>query len=205
MHNGELNSLINSISKGFYQDIVVDLNESHQSAWSHVEKLFSQPVAKDLVPHYRRAIFEDKMSLTARKHNLIVRSVLNNTKSASHTEIEVKLDSKKLTLTALSVQNTFDLTKLRKAQFRKTLAEALWLFDEFKNPGDGYYGLILHGADAENKDKLSFAHLAFPDPDCEGWFDRYNLFDLAGESTDSEFIEDNVDPRLRTDIIKKVE
>jgi hypothetical protein len=210
MHYGDkdlLDTISNSIPPVFFQDLISALKKSYQDAWEYVENNFSQPVAKDLVPHIRRAFFEDEMRDVARKHTLIARSVMNNKNNASHSEIETEIDSKKLVMTALSVQDCEDLTRLRKAQFRKSLAETSWLFDdgEFKNSGNGYYGLILHGADTENKDKLGFAHLAFPTPDCKEWFGHYNLFELAGESTQSEIIKDNADPKLRKDIIRKAE
>jgi hypothetical protein len=209
MHFGNqdlFNAISTSIPKQFFQDTLTALHESHKEACSHIEKVFSQSEAKDLLPHYRRAKVEDKMREIARKNGLVAHSVLNKTKNASHTEIETAVNSKRIILTTLSVQNRYDLTKLRKAHFRKTLAEAqMWLFNELKDSGDGYYGVLLYGANAENKNMVDFAILAFPTSNCKGWYGHYNLFDLAGEATEIEFIDDTADPKLRTDIIIRKE
>jgi hypothetical protein len=200
-----LNSLTSSISSDFYRDVVSGLNEAHREAWKHVEQIFSQPVAKDLVPHYRRALFEDKMGEIARKHGLNSKPVLNKTKNASHVELELNLESKKVILTALAVQDAYDFTRLKTAQFRKTLAQESCLFKEFEISGDAYYGVILHGANTENRDKLDFAYLAFPYADCKGWFGKYNLFLMASSTENAETIIDNAVPSLRSDAVKKAE
>jgi len=201
-----LNSLTNSLPQSFFRDIVFNLNQCHQAAWSHIEPIFSQPVAKDLIPHYRRALFEDRMTEIARKYGLSSRSVKNRVKNASHVEIETMVDSKTIILTALAVKDiSFDLTRLRTAQFRKTLAEDAWLFEEFSNSGNGFYGVILHGAGPENKNALDFAYLGFPYADCKGWYGRYDLFLLAGASAESEIIEDTADPKLLKIALQKEE
>ncbi len=200
-----LNSLTVSMSSEFYRDILNGLNESHRDTWKHIEQNFSQPVAKDLVPHYRRSVFEDKMGGIARKHGLISKSVLNKTKNASHVELEINLESKKVILTALAVQDISDLQRLKTAQFRKTLAQEACLFKELETQGDAYYGVILHGANPQNRDKLDFAYLAFPYADCKGWFGRYDLFLMAGTNENTETIEDKALPSLRADIVRKAE
>lgn len=209
MHYGNeelLDLLIECFPKGFFQQLLEFLKESHQRSCSDIEKLFSQQVAKDLIPHYCRAIFEDKMKELAENHNLSYRSALNRKKNAYHTEIEAEIDSKKIIMTALAVNNCcFDLKRVQAAQFRQSLAENPWLFEEFKSHGDAYYGLIMHGANSENSGNLNFAYLAFPTADCEGWYGQYNLFDLAGESVEMEVIEDMADPKLRPDVIHNQE
>lgn len=160
-------------------------------------------MARDLLPHVRRANFEDKMPTTARKHRLQARSVMNSANNASHVQIETTLGASKLVLTSLYSQNGFDLTKVRSAQFRKSNAEMAWLFEEFNNAGDTYYGLILYSASARNKERLDFAYLAFPTASCEGWFGRYDLYELAGATSCIEVIEDKATPKLRKEIIRK--
>jgi hypothetical protein len=147
------------------------------------------------------------MATIARKHNLIVRSALNKTRNASHAEIETfLLDSKRVVLTALAARDAYDFKRLRTAQFRKTLAQEAMLFPEFQHHhGDGYYGVILHGAHPEHKNSLDFAYLAFPYADCKGWFGKYDLFLLAQQAADSEAIEDKAQAILRSDIIRKAE
>lgn len=198
------NAIMSYIPKEFFQDILSDLQISHKEACFEVEKKYSHPVARDVLPHIRRANFEEKMPSTARKHKLNANSALNKTKNAAHTEIEAPIGLTKLVLTALYAPNRFDLTKVKSAQFRKTLAEIQpWLFDEYKNIGDAYYGLILYSASVENKEKLDFAFLAFPSSDCKSWFCRYSLYELAGLTSNQEIIEDNASPKLKKDLIRK--
>ena len=207
MHYGNqdlFNVISNFVPSKFFQDTLAALHTSHKDACIHVEKHFSQPEAKDLLPHYRRALIEDKMRDIARANGFSAAPVLNKTKNASHTEIEVEINSNRVIFTTLSVQNRYDLTKLRKAQFRKTLAETEpWLFNELKGLNDGFYGVILYGANAESKDVVDFAVLAFPSSNCQTWFGHYDLFKLAGDPMKAEFIEDMADPKLRKDIIRK--
>lgn len=207
-HRGNLELLRNlkdDIDRDFWRDILQGLKDSNESGWLHMEQFFSHSVAKDLFPHYRRGLFEDKMTSIARKHGFSVGSILNKTKNASHVEIVINLASKRIILTALAVQYLpFEFMRLRKAQFRKTLAEQTCLFEEFANHGDAYYGVILHGSHSEDRANVDYAYVAFPYADCRGWFGRYDLFDLATKSEDTEIIEDRATPTLRTGTTREV-
>lgn len=202
-----LESIRNTIPQKFFRDVMNDLHSSYKVSYEYI-KNYSHSTAKDLLPHLRRANFEDKIPQTARNHNLEAYSVLNKTRNASHTEIITEVDSKKLIITSLAVPDRFNTSKLRAAQFRKTLAEESQLFllpelNEFMGLGDGYYGLILHGANYESRDKVDFAYLGFPTANCKEWYGNYNLLELAGMVSDTEVINDNAIPKLRKHIIRK--
>ncbi|MEI8209580.1 MAG: hypothetical protein WCG16_10275 [Methylococcales bacterium] len=200
--NEELLAAINEVvPQKFFKDLLIDLNNAHQNACAHVEKTFSQPVAKDAYPLYRRFIVEDSIKDTARNHEFVANSVLNRRKTASHVEIEIALGSKRMILTTLAVHNCYDMTKLRTAKFRKTLAEEsqLSLFKELIEAGDGYYGILLYGAKHQNRE-IDFAYLGFPTANCKQWYGHYDVFDLAVRASDTEHIKDKSDPKLRKDI-----
>jgi hypothetical protein len=207
MHYGSvalLNTITGSISQGFFHDIITELNEAHRSACTHFESKFTQEVARDAFPIYRRAIVEDRIKEIGRRHNFSARSVPNKTRSSFHSEIEIEAQGKRLILTTLAVHKRYDMSKLRSANFRKTLAEEaqLHLFQDMLNNGDGYYGLILYGARPQKKD-IDFAYLGFPAANCKEWYGHYNLHDLAIQKDDMEIIADVSEPVLKKNVIKK--
>jgi hypothetical protein len=208
MHYGDLSlleSITSSIPRNFFHDTLVALHGAHKDACALVEKNYSQQVAKDVLPHIRRANFEDEIIRIASTYNFNARLVLNTAKNACHAEIETTVNSKRLVLTALAVPGRFDLSKLKTAQFRKTLAEEaqLHLWEHSRNDGDGFYGMIMYGACIENKDRIDFAYLGFPTADCKKLYGSYNLFALAGNNLNTENVEDHATPKLRENVIRK--
>jgi hypothetical protein len=78
---------------------------------------------------------------------------------------------------------------VRRALFRETLARtnqlALFGDDAPVNPEAKLFAILLHGAEDRFPDRLAFADIAFPGPDCSEYFDTIDLLgrfpDLARE------------------------
>jgi len=199
-----LNTITGSISRDFFKDVITGLNGAHRKAVTDCEANFSQEVAKDCFPIYRRAMVEDAIKGIGRNYGFNARSVPNKSKSSSHVEIEIESEGKRLIFTTLAVYNCYDMSKFRKANFRKTLAEEAQLsfFKDIIDDGDGYYGLILYGAKPQSKD-INFAYLGFPTANCKEWYGHYNLNDLALQKDDVEMIKDVANPMLKKNLVKK--
>lgn len=189
--------------------VAQSIPEACKIARKKVEDDFSLHEAKNLLPHYQRAMVESSLRKTAQEFGLETLVGKNTNKNTNYT----KVISGKLVITASAVQSSD--TKVRKAIFRSQLAEAphkqLALFkDEHEQKaidGDSYYCIILHPVATWDSERQSdFINLAFPSRDCKSYICNIDLKRFlsvySGEPPAEEYIKDEAFPTLK-DLFQK--
>ena len=153
------------------------LVRTYAESVAYCRDTFPGPEAHDLYPIHRRAMFERNWrGRLARYPELEVSVESNASGGCYHTEVRVG----RVVMTVSAVEAPFEI--VRPAVFRKTLAREsqLQLFAEPEEPSDDalLYVLLLHGPLGGGLlTAPSFIHIAFPDPDCQKYVDRFNLLE----------------------------
>lgn len=194
--------------RDFLEDSIRTLATVYLNAYNECKNFYPKQEAHDLRPHVRRAKFEVQLRELATRYPEIKASVEPNEAGTSYYTC---LSSNKIVLTACAVQNPSVI--VRRALFRETYARGaqLNLFEpEMPAPEDArLYVILLHGPDAKDQTRPGFAHIVFPNSDCDAYLTRINLFDRYSSlinslwSVTEEKVEDNLQVGLRQVAKKK--
>ncbi len=188
--NEELFNVLGSdIPISFLRDIPHIQVQSYSEANECVKNdyRFAEPEAKYLLPHIRRAKFEQLFRRRALDCGLVA-TVESTRKNANYTLVRAG----RFLLTASFAHNEKEF--VRPAHFRSQhayLNSLLGQMDMFKPKGDvppnDLYGIIRHGVsktkseskrDEESKDESYFLTIAIPSEDNKSWVGNYDLLDM---------------------------
>lgn len=212
MSSDEIRALfMKSVPRDFLEKSLRGLFAIYPMALQDVNKRFPPAEAHDLLPHYRRAMFESEWRKIAKEFPEVRASFkTNKTKNAWHTRIKCG----KVILTVSAVESPGEM--VRYADFRKTLAERqtdLFRAVNCDDNEDGcYYAILLHGHMGNDLSKPGFAEFGVPDNECQGYLERINLFlefpytlETLQVTATEEIIADDIWPELRGDMDEGME
>lgn len=207
MSSDELrNQFMKSVPRDFLEKSLRGLFAIYPMALQDLNKRFPPAEAHDLLPHYRRAMFESEWRKIAKSSPELRASFeTNKTKNAWHTRIRCG----KVILTASAVESPGEI--VRYADFRKTLAENQTdLFRDQNNQPDKeghYYAILLHGPLDNDLSKPGFAEFGIPDMEFQQYLERINLFsefplvlETLQATASEEVVADDIWPELRSDM-----
>lgn len=191
-----------SFSDDFLEDLIRLLATVYLNAYQECKNYYPDEEAHDLRGHVRRAKLEFQLRELSTRFPAIESAVQLNEKRTSYF---TTLYAGKVVMTANQVEHPKVI--VRRALFRETYAQGaqLHLWEaEVPPPDDGYlYTILLHGEDALNPNRPGFAHIAIPNPACDGYLADINLFerfsDLVSKlwSVKEETVKDELPLGLR--------
>lgn len=161
----------------FLQALTERLAAIYEEAHEELLVRFDAPELHDLLPHFRRARFEQEMRGIARQHGLTGISQLNRRRTSFHTRVTA--NDMVLTASAVATPRTI----VRHAEFRETLARdsQMTLWNDPGPEGSAYYSLYIHGPlvtpQGHSLPKLGFAHLVFPNRFLTSYIGRIDLLE----------------------------
>lgn len=168
----------NSYPDDFLEDLIRLLDTVYLNTYQECRHQYPDEEAHDLRGHVRRAKLEYQLRELSTRFPKIRASVQLNEKRTSYF---TSLYSGDVVITANQVQHPKVI--VRRALFRKTYAQGtqLHLWDKVELPeGEYLYAILLHGEDPLNARRPGFAHIAFPNSECNGYITRINLFAKFG-------------------------
>ncbi|MBI5827266.1 MAG: hypothetical protein HZB22_06030 [Deltaproteobacteria bacterium] len=212
------------MSENFSESIIKCLFDVYPKAYDYCATHYSRQVAHDLLPHVRRAMFEDKLHEIAKIQELETIRQINKTRNSHHTVISAG----RIILTSSYTDSPHSI--VRYAEFRKDYAQTNQddLFRKYLSEDNApRYAILLHGDDGANKNLPTFACVKFPVyyEQSENYSSYIgNGIDLFSKHADlveklrpaitcdwfpseqkllEEFIQDTAQPVLRDDLAKK--
>jgi hypothetical protein len=164
---------LDQVPGAFLRDSITVLNAGYKSSHEACTEGFAEPEAHDLYGHHRRATNEMGWRTTAQRHGLKASVVWNSRRTYSHTRVAAN----EVVMTESFVNHQGDL--IRPADFRGTLAQENQL-NLFRAPAGGnatsLFAILTHGLSRHFPDRLSFIWVEFPNADCTGYVDGFDLF-----------------------------
>lgn len=166
-----------AVPDDFLEATIRTFDRAYRRAHEVCAENFHQQEAHDLRGHYRRAEIEQGWRSTATGFDGIAADTyLNDADNCNHTRVHCG----EVVLIQCHVQSRHQI--VRRALFRSGLAtdSQLNLFaqdsDEVElGPDAKLFAILLHGAHPKYPDRLAFIEIAFPNNDCTGYIDSFDL------------------------------
>ena len=196
------------VPSDFCRRSVLFLYQCYSAAHHYCDTRFPRTEARDLYPHFRRAMFESGWRSVA---DLFKRAKAKPTPNCAQNCSHTLIGFGRVDLTASAVESPSTL--VRPAVFRKTYAQSAQrqLFEPAptSRPSASLYAILIHGPSSDPS-RPAFAHVVFPTPECEAYIDRIDLLlrfpEIANrelERSPEETVQDAVEPRLRSGARKR--
>lgn len=192
--------VVSDLPLAFLNELPVIQQQAYHEATEIVlnDGCFDEAEAHYIIPHLRRAKFEQLFRLRALDNGLpaIVQSTRKN---ASYTLVTA--GSIILTASFAHHENEF----VRPAHFRdqhsslNSLLAQMELFESTMKAAEtgSLYAIVLHGKKSEGTNQ-GFLRLAFPSHDRKCYADNYNIYDLITASQDSGIGKEEIDLAVPT-------
>jgi hypothetical protein len=189
METALLKEVVQSLPKTFVAELLRGIEWAYEEAYNSAQNdpLLDRPEREYLYPHYRRVIIEKRIRDVSRDLNLKTAVAQNEAGNHEFTEITAG----RLLLTC-SHKNGEDWRMLRSSQFRcqNATLNSLLCQMEFKGAGfeafqvedDGglLNGVIFHGTDRAEKNKVGYLRLGFPATDNRKWAAHFDFHEILG-------------------------
>lgn len=168
------------VPRAYVRDVLKCLVKSYGEAYTQCAQLPKEQ-AHDVLPHYRRALFEAGLKDLAPRHKGVAASThTNKAKNCNH----VLTRCGQVVMTESAVE--FATQVVRYAEFRGTYARSnqFLLFDSAPPPSPDapLYCILRHGVSDDQRVPL-FVNIGFPTPDCKGCVEGSTI-DLLAEFKD---------------------
>lgn len=190
----------------FLSDFYSEVTTTPNKILKYANSKYNPHTAKNSAPYLYQFHLEDILYNLAKSHGLEVKA--GKTKNKINF---IEIHSGDFIFTQSAVANPGAL--VRDARFRETLAESNepqgLLFPDIGSEGhargNAFYGILLHNKINCSEEELFF-QLAFPNQDCTDYLTVIDLkkqFEIKTIKSDTEIIEDKIDPKIKkTAIIK---
>lgn len=169
-----ITELLAEIPNEFLVSFVIELPRIYHLAYTQTYRDHRKEEAKDLLPYMRRSYVEELFHSSAdRFQSLLVFDESNEVNNCNH----VTVRSGSIVLTVSAVNSPCEM--VRPAHYRQTLAlsNQTLLFPDMYDIShrDSFYGVILHGPEYQNQERLSFVCLGFPSADGKRYIHHIDL------------------------------